>query len=137
MPKQGTKARIVLFGLEDTLGSELHDVLANQHQSVHSEPFRTAPECLGVVEQLGADVIFCSSDRERYLALLEVIGRQKPDLPVVIVSRNPEVSEWLDAIEAGASDYCAAPFESNHIQWILDSALKHHSAPALYRTAGG
>ena len=136
MPKQETQARIVLFGLDEGLGSELSHVLANQQQQVYAEPFLTPPECLGVVDQLSADLIFCSSDREQYLALLEAVGRHKPDLPVVVVSRTPEVSEWLDAIEAGASDYCAAPFETTHIQWILDSALKHHSAPALYRTAG-
>jgi DNA-binding NtrC family response regulator len=136
MPTQGTKARILLFGLEEGLGSELRGVLTNQQQSVYSEPFLAPPECLGVLDRIGADLIFCSSDRERYLALLEAIGRHKPDLPVVVVSRTPEVSEWLDAIEAGASDYCAAPFETSHIQWILDSTLKHHSAPALYRTAG-
>lgn len=136
MLEQGKKARIILFGLNKALASELQDVLAKQQQSVYSEPFRAPLECLGVVDELSADLIFCSSDRERYLALLEALGRYKPDLPVVVVSQAPEVSEWLDAIEAGASDYCAAPFEASHIRWILDSTLKHHSAPALYRAAG-
>ncbi len=136
MTSQGTQARIVLFGLEDALASELRNVLADGQQAVWAKPFLSPRECLGVVEQVGADLVFCSSDRERYLALLEAVGRHKPELPVVIVSRMPEVSEWLDAIEAGASDYCAAPFEPSHIRWILDSALKHHSAPALYRAAG-
>jgi len=134
--EQGKKAQIILFGLDKALASELQDVLAKQQQSVYSGPFRAPLECLGVVDELGADLIFCSSDRDRYLALLEAIGQYKPDLPVVVVSQTPEVSEWLDAIEAGASDYCAAPFEASHIRWILDSTLKHHSAPALYRAAG-
>jgi DNA-binding NtrC family response regulator len=129
-------ARIVLFGLDDPLASELRRVLVRQQQTVFSEPFRTAPECLALVERVGAELIFCSSHRKRYLALLEAVGRSKPNLPVVVVSRVPEVAEWLDAIEAGASDYCAAPFETSHIQWILDSALKHHSTGALYRAAG-
>lgn len=129
------KTRVVLFGLDESLARELGAVLKTQRKSVYSEPFRSPKECLGVVDRVGADLVFCSSNRERYLALLEAIGRQKPELPVVVVSRTPEVSEWLDAIEAGASDYCAAPFESSHIQWILDSTLKHHSLPTLYRTA--
>ncbi|MGE5648086.1 MAG: hypothetical protein ACM336_20100 [Acidobacteriota bacterium] len=136
MPKEGIAARILLFGLDEGLGSELRGVLTNQQQSVYSEPFVPPPGCLRVVDRIGADLIFCSSERERYLALLEAIAQFRPDLPVVVVSRTPEVSEWLDAIEAGASDYCAAPFETSHIQWILDSTLKHHSAPALFRTAG-
>jgi DNA-binding NtrC family response regulator len=129
-------ARIVLFGLDDSLASELSRVLVSQQQTVISEPFVAPATCLDVVRRTGAELIFCSSYRKRYLALLEAVGRFKPDLPVVVVSRVPEVAEWLDAIEAGASDYCAAPFETAHIQWILDSALKHRSTGALYRAAG-
>lgn len=136
MPKEGKSARIVLFGLEGPLGSELESVLIQQSQEVYLQPFRSPKECLSAIERLGIDLVFISSDRDRYLALLEVVGRDKPDLPVVVVSRTPEVSEWLDAIEAGASDYCAAPFETSHIQWILDTTTKGQAAPALYRTAG-
>jgi DNA-binding NtrC family response regulator len=129
-------AIIVLFGLDDSLAAELRRVLVGQQQTVFSEPLLSPPECLATVERLGADLIFCAAYRDRYLALLRAVGRVKPALPVVIVSRVPEVPDWLDAIEAGASDYCAAPFETSHIQWILDSALKHHSSSALYRAAG-
>jgi DNA-binding NtrC family response regulator len=137
MPDQDTaKGTILLLGLEDGLAAELAGVLARQVRSVHKEPFGSARECLNRVKRLRADLIFCPCDRQRYLSLLEAVGRQKPDLPVVVVSRQPEVSEWLDAIEAGATDYCAPPFEISHIRWILDSALKHRSTPTLYRAAG-
>jgi len=130
------RARIVLFGLDDSLASELRRVLVSQQQTVFSEPFLSARECVAMVRRLGAELIFCSSHGKRYPELLEAVSRFNPDLPVVVVSRVPETAEWLDAIEAGASDYCAAPFEAAHIQWILDSALKHHSSGALYRAAG-
>lgn len=129
------KARTILFGLDETLSAELRKLLAAQQQAIYVRPFLTAPECLAVVDELGADLVFCSSDRGRYLALLEALAERKPDLPVVVVSRMPETAEWLDAIEAGASDYCAAPFETGHIQWILDSVLKYHSS-SRYRAAG-
>jgi DNA-binding NtrC family response regulator len=70
------------------------------------------------------------------MPLLEAIAHRWPELPVIVVSRMPEVSEWLDAIEAGAADYCAAPFESAHIQWILSSTLRQPQSEPLYRTAG-
>ena len=130
------RARIVLFGLDDSLASELRRVLVSQQQTVFSEPFLAPRECLALVERTGAELIFCSSHGRRYPALLEAVSRFNPHLPVVVVSRVPETAEWLDAIEAGASDYCAAPFETAHIQWILDSALKHHSSGAVYRAAG-
>lgn len=134
MNRDPITATVVLFGMEAPLAVELGSVLEGQDQKVYSEPFVSAAECLTVVERVGADLVFCTSERDRYMSLLEAVGRHKPDLPVVIVSRTPEVSEWLDAIEAGASDYCAAPFETGQIKWILDSTLKHRST--LYRAAG-
>jgi len=36
----------------------------------------------------------------------------------------------LNVIEAGADDYCAAPFESHQLRWILDSTLSYSRAAA-------
>jgi hypothetical protein len=41
----------------------------------------------------------------------------------VVVSRLPEVSAWLDALEQGAADYCGAPFERKQVGWVLNSSL--------------
>jgi DNA-binding NtrC family response regulator len=46
----------------------------------------------------------------------------------VVVSRHPEISDWLDSIEAGATDYCAAPFENAQVKWIVESSLRTVSA---------
>jgi DNA-binding response OmpR family regulator len=42
---------------------------------------------------------------------------------VIVVSRVPEVSAWLSALEQGASDYCGAPFEARQVRWALNSSL--------------
>lgn len=135
MSNQSTQTRIVLLGLDDALAAELASALAGREWIVYARPFLSPRECLGVVQQVRADLVFCSAERERYLALLEALAGRKLDLPVVVVSRRPEVSEWLDAIEAGASDYCASPFEATHLRWILDSVLNHRSSPELRRAA--
>ena len=127
---------VVIFGLDEELETELRNVLSRQDQAIRVQPSQSPHECLEMAGQLGADLIFCSADRLRYLELLEAVSRSRPGLPVVVVSRMPEVSEWLDAIEAGASDYCAAPFERSHIEWILESNIQHQPAPATYRAAG-
>ncbi|MEK7409537.1 MAG: response regulator, partial [Acidobacteriota bacterium] len=126
-------ARIVLFGLNDPLAGELRAALGEPN--VYPEPFLRGADCLRVVERRHADVVFCAAEPARYLDLLEAVKREKPDLPVIVVSRIPEVSQWLDALEAGASDYCAAPFESSHLRWMLEANLKHHAAPARYQMA--
>jgi hypothetical protein len=47
---------------------------------------------------------------------------------VVVETRNPEVREWLDALESGAADYCAAPFERSQLRWIMDSNVTYRHA---------
>jgi DNA-binding response OmpR family regulator len=67
-----------------------------------------------------ADVIFCGAD----VSVVSGLRNAKPEAQIVVVSRHPEVADWLDSIEAGASDYCAAPFESAQVRWILESTLR-------------
>lgn len=47
-----------------------------------------------------------------------------PGVPVVVVTCVRQVSEWLDAMESGAQDYCSAPFEPGHLGWILKSITR-------------
>lgn len=129
-------ARIVLLGLEERLAGELAAVLESQDHTVFAEPFRPPSECTRLLRRIGADVVFCPAERDRYMSLLRALERDAEPTPVIVVSRTPEVAEWLDAIEAGASDYCTAPFEPTHIAWILQSNVKPESGPVLYRTAG-
>ena len=42
---------------------------------------------------------------------------------MIVVSRVPEVSGWLSALEQGAADYCGAPFEARQVRWALNSSL--------------
>jgi DNA-binding response OmpR family regulator len=45
------------------------------------------------------------------------------EFPVVVVSALPEIDKWLDALDAGADDYCAAPFDPRLLQNIVENAL--------------
>lgn len=117
------RARILIAGLDVYSVAELQDVLKRQDRDVFTVPFQSARQCLAMAERVGADVVFCPADNRIYLPLLEAIRERHTTLPVVVVSRHPEVPEWLDAIEQGATDYCAAPFEPGHVNWILTTAL--------------
>jgi DNA-binding NarL/FixJ family response regulator len=44
-------------------------------------------------------------------------------LPFVVVTRIPETKEWLDALEAGAADYCSVSIEARQLHWLMESAL--------------
>jgi DNA-binding NtrC family response regulator len=108
---------------------DLDDTLAAQFRNAASQPGRTfrstssTSECISAAERQQADIVFCNSDRNEYKRLLDALQRSGLQLPVVVVSRLPETSEWLDALDAGAADYCAAPFERQHISWLVQSAL--------------
>ncbi|MCC6364195.1 MAG: response regulator [Bryobacterales bacterium] len=77
---------------------------------------------------LHCDVIFCPAGARHLLPVLEKASPIR--LPVVAVTRHPDSTEWLNAIEAGAADYAAPPFESAQLRWILDSNLRRTAAAA-------
>ena len=126
MPKSNfPAARIVLIGLKNKLGTQLVSVLSGQQHRVRYVPSLSHSACVGLIEKLQPDVVFCAAEPEYcYTSLLEAVKQMRPALPVVVVSRLPEISKWLNALEAGAADYCCPPFESAHIRWILESALR-------------
>ncbi|MBI5281156.1 MAG: hypothetical protein HY858_05685 [Candidatus Solibacter usitatus] len=101
--------RALLYGLDGTLGTALRRTLGN----CGCRPVPVSSDW----EQEKADIVFCGHSREVLTAALARFG----DLPVVVVSRLPEVEGWLDALEAGAADYCTAPFEATQIRWLLET----------------
>lgn len=112
-----TRSRIaLLFGLEEALASSLQEVLSRC--GCHSK--RAGSE----ESRRPADIVFCPASPDlRRAALARFRG-----LPVVVVSRLPEVEGWLDALEDGAADYCAAPFEPVQLKWLLDTHTRHRKA---------
>jgi DNA-binding response OmpR family regulator len=73
-----------------------------------------------------ADAVFCDGDDARYRSVIRNLHAR---LPLIVVTQNPTEGKWLDAIEAGAVDYCSAPFEPIQVRWILDAVLKQAAVP--------
>jgi hypothetical protein len=104
----------VLFGLSEDLAGELLRPLA---------PLCKVSSVSGDVASRAippANIIFCGND----VKVVSGLRNARPEASIVVVSRHPEVADWLDSIEAGAADYCAAPFESMQVRWILESSLR-------------
>ena len=114
------RVRALLFGLSEDLAHELSKPLSKfcSHIDEIRHQFTAAANC-------GAQVIFCGANTEVVSRLRET----NPEASIVVVSRHPEVSGWLDSIEAGATDYCAAPFETAQVQWILESSMRAVQVP--------
>ena len=108
-------SRIVILGLPDDLAGSLGRVLREQGHTVglaHSlqEVCHDRPE-----------VAFISGDIPEFPHYLDSLRASAPDLPLVVATRLPENSTWIDALEAGAKDYCGAPFEPAQLRWIMDT----------------
>ena len=105
-------ATILLAGLETTIADELSRVLLQLGQSVKCADQGTVADDSAEIQ-----VIFAPET--------DLIGAQRshPGVPVIVVSRLPEVSAWLQALEQGAADYCGAPFEARQVRWALNSSL--------------
>jgi len=112
-------SNVLLLGLEPSLADELSRALTQLGHGIQLATLNTREW-----ETSDADVIFAPS------ADLRTILRTRTDLPVVVASRMPEVSAWLDALQDGAADYCGAPFEATQLSWILRSTLGSPQAQA-------
>lgn len=119
-------AKIILSGLDAGCALQIGRTLdQNQHQISH------LPACPPLHSCLDADIVFACSSGKSYLPLLRAVRKSRPELPFIVVSRVPETEEWLDALDAGATDYCAAPVDRRQLHWLLEAVLpKKRSAGA-------
>jgi DNA-binding NtrC family response regulator len=101
------RPKAYLIGLDEKLAKEIVPVLAASSCALTADPDK-------------ADIVFCGWQEREFI---EASARCKR-VPVVVVSRLPDVGGWLDALEAGAADYCAAPFEMVQMRWLLDTHLR-------------
>jgi two-component system KDP operon response regulator KdpE len=116
---------VLLLGLDSPLDRELRRAIGEESRAVHVYPTVTPETALAVIERLHPNLVFLGGDWRSSAELLRAASA-----PVVVVSRRPEVSDWLDAMEAGAADYCAPPFEASHVEWILQSARRTRAMAA-------
>ncbi len=125
------RANILVVGLEEPLAAELCRALRDQRHSVLSEAFLSATDCVATIERVGADLVFCAADQQQYTSILHSLRNRGHNIPLVVVSRLPETGDWLDAMDAGACDYCAAPFEPELVQRIIENTLQYPCSMAM------
>ena len=109
MPK-----RILLAHLDPEVEAELNQVLANQLLEVEHP---TKDESL--IDWRNYDVVFCSPQIAEVTSILRASSGARRKPAVIAATRIPEEREWVAVLEAGAKDYCAAPFERSQIDSIL------------------
>lgn len=118
-------AKVFLVGLEQLAANRIGGAFAAEHHHIEHKPRGAV-----VPDLLDADIVFAGGEPAYYLSLLRLLRAVRPSLPFVVVTRIPETKEWLDALDAGATDYCSAPFDSKHLEWLMESALPRRRSAA-------
>jgi DNA-binding NtrC family response regulator len=116
-------AKIVLIGLEQPAAGQLCRALALDNHRIEQQP-----QDVLIRDLLDADIVFAGGEPACYMSLLKRVRETRPTLPFVVVTRVPETKEWLDALEAGATDYCSVPIEARQLHWLMESALPRFAA---------
>jgi PleD family two-component response regulator len=116
--KHNKTARAFLAGVDGELGEELRRVLLSTRCELTEDPKK-------------AQIVFCASKSQAFRDALGRFGQ----VPVVVVSRLPDVDGWIDALEAGAADYCASPFEEVQVRWLLETHIGRRHEPPKARHA--
>jgi len=111
-------ASVFLIGLEQAIAAEISRALAVERHRIELRPRN-----LDARDLTNVDIVFAGGEPSQYLSLLRRVREERPTLPFVVVTRIPETTAWLDALEAGATDYCSSPFEARQIHWLMESAL--------------
>jgi DNA-binding response OmpR family regulator len=111
-------ARVFLAGIEESVANRLKCVLeVEKHRIEHRS-------CDAPVDDfLDADIVFACANVKQYVPLLRTVRQARSAMPFIVVTEIPDTSAWLTALEAGATDYCSAPFELRDIHWLMESAL--------------
>jgi two-component system, NtrC family, nitrogen regulation response regulator NtrX len=68
--------------------------------------------------------IWLQGSRMDGLALLDVIKKEHPDLPVVMISGHGNIETAVSAIKRGAYDYIEKPFKSDRLVLIAERAIE-------------
>ena len=121
-------ANIVLIDLEQAVAAQMFLVFA---PASHRIEYRSRD--VGSRDLLDTDIVCCGGQPAFYLSILKSVRRDLPALPFIVVTRIPDTMTWLDALEAGATDYISPPIEPRQLMWLLSRYVGRRELSS-YRT---
>jgi len=127
-------ANVWLVGLERKCAAEIARVASAAHHGVFERTDR-----IDTHELADAGIIFAGGAPQVQQSLVRRIRGAYPTLPVVAVLETFRLEDMLDAIEAGATDYCWTPIGQRPIQRFLElmaTRLDELSTERKTRAAG-
>ncbi len=130
------QARAILLGLEPAVAGELARALDEDGHWVSFAPMEGSALSARRVDEAMADIVFCCGTASQLAELAAALRARRYRVPFVVATREPDKALWLDGIDAGASDYCCAPFDRKLVRHILENALLYPRRVAESPQAG-
>ena len=115
-------ARVALLGFPQDLASQLSRILLAEAHTVDHKRY-----IQDLSKRSRPSVVFICADSPGFEDTVTALKEAEPDLPFVVTTRMPDPMQWLNALEAGAADYCGAPFEAVQVRWIMGSVLRQQA----------
>ncbi len=111
-------ANILLLGLDDSSAEILAKLTIQAGYIPRRESLRITWETRPL-----EDVLIISGDQQSYREVLTNIRQLHAPPPVIVISRLGETSGWIDALEAGAADFLAAPYTLPQVSAAIETAM--------------
>jgi len=119
---------VYLIGLERAVADQISRVVSIERHTVRERPYSVS-----VGELADAGMIFAGGEPAMYLPLLRRVRKELPAQPFIVVSQANGTMAWLEALEAGATDYCFLPVQRRQIQWLMESIVPTHAPISEFR----
>lgn len=89
---------------------------------------RDADEGLRIAreEPVGAILLDLIMPKTSGFEALQILGREQPDIPVVIMTGHSSQSQVIDLLKLGAYDFLPKPFEPSDLIYSIRRALERH-----------
>ncbi|MGH2916176.1 MAG: response regulator transcription factor [Solirubrobacteraceae bacterium] len=101
---------VLVIGQDQATAAVLRSRMASLGCEVSLLPGRIDAEQLGSVDDLSVVVIDEPTRGPGGLEALTSLRQRRPELPIVVLSADAEVSDRVAAFDAGATDFLAKPF---------------------------
>jgi two-component system nitrogen regulation response regulator NtrX len=117
---------ILIVDDEDDIREIVSGILADEGHGTRLA--RNSDEALAAIEarrpQLVLLDIWLQGSRLDGLQLLEIVKRQHPNVPVVMISGHGNIETAVSAIKLGAYDFIEKPFKADRLILLADRALE-------------
>jgi DNA-binding response OmpR family regulator len=105
---------VIFLGLDPRSSGQLRPLLTADGHEIHVENENAA---IALIR--GSSAVFIGGAAESYLPLVRRLRALDAKLCLVVIARNADTQDWMDAIEAGATDYWPAPFEPSQVRMLI------------------